>query len=145
MHSQTAQPSRTPRTRRRRLPLRALGLAAALLTITASAAAQQPAPEHRLQWHWRRFATWEYVATAGVAAGALYLSFGTEQSEQARWKSPVWFEASARDWLRFEGASQRENASLVSDYLGFATQAWAYLDTSVVPLATDRGNLDVSC
>ena len=71
-----------------------------LLAVPAGGAPVDPVsadPEHRLEWHFRRFTLWEYVATAAVAAGALYLELGTEQPETARWKSPVWFDASVRE------------------------------------------------
>lgn len=131
--------------------VRVFGAAALLCSTFASPAhaadAEPVAPEisqHRLTWHWRRVALWEYLATAAVGASAVYVELRTEQPTQAKWKSPVWFDSQARDTLRLSSSEGREKASASSDYLSFGTQVWSYVDASIVPLVSDDWNLDVA-
>lgn len=126
---------------RRRL---ALGLALGLGSLTHPAHAEPADGGHRLEWSYRRPGAWEYAGTAAVAAAAIYVELGTEQPLEAKWASTLRYEPPVRDALKLDSASAREQASKASDYLGFATQVWAYLDASLVPLLTDRGNIDVA-
>ena len=122
----------------------AAGLALSLSCLTGPVMAQTAPEQHRLEWQFRRPGAWEYVGTAAVAGAAIYVEFGTEQPLEPKWSSPLGFEPAVREAMKLDSAGAREQASLASDYLGFATQAWAYLDASLVPLLTDGGNLDVA-
>lgn len=124
--------------------VRSLALALSLAGLSEPAAAEPAADARRLEWSFRRPGAWEYAGTAAVAAAAIYIEFGTEQPLEPKWASTLGYEPPVRDALKFDSASGREQASMLSDYLGFATQVWAYLDASLVPLLTDGGNLDVA-
>lgn len=122
----------------------ALGFALGLGCLAEPAAAAPADDEHRLEWGYRRPGAWEYAGTAAVAAAAITVEFGTEQPLEPKRSSTLGFEPPVREALKLDSSGAREQASLASDYLGFATQAWAYLDASLVPLLTDAGNLDVA-
>jgi len=122
----------------------AAGLALGLSCLTPPALAQTAPDRHRLEWQFRRPGAWEYVGTAAVAGAAIYVELGTEQPLEPKWSSTLGFEPAVREAMKLDSAGARERASLASDYLGLATQAWAYLDASLVPLLTDGGNLDVA-
>ncbi|HEY6725846.1 MAG TPA: phosphatase PAP2 family protein [Polyangiaceae bacterium] len=118
--------------------------AAAEPAAAAPAAAAPASDTRRLNWRYRRPGGWEYAATASVAVAAIYVEFATEQPLEPKWSSTLAYEPPVRDALKLDSASAREQASRLSDYLGLATQAWAYLDASLVPLLSDGGNLDVA-
>lgn len=118
----------------------ALGLG----SLSQPAQAEPAGSDHRLDWGFRRPGVWEYAGTAAVAGAAIYVELATEQPLAPKWSSTLSFEPPVREAMKLDSPSARERASEVSDYLGFATQAWAYLDATLVPLLTDGGNLDVA-
>lgn len=121
-----------------------LGCLAGVWLAPGQAEAAPQTTGQRLEWQWRRFPGWQYATTGALGATALYLSFATENPEEPKWRGPVWFDATIERSWTLDSARAREGASLISDYLGFGTQLWAYVDSALVPVIADRGNFDVA-
>lgn len=102
------------------------------------------ASDDRLVWRWRRPGTWEYAASGALGVAALAVQLYATQPEKPRWVRPVWFDTSVHDVMTSKSRQTRERTSLYSDYMGLGTQVWAYVDSVVVPLATDGANIDVA-
>src|SRR5262249_25013432 len=122
-------------------------VAAALLasTVRARAEARDEAENHRLGWDYPRFRTSEYVASGLVSAAGLYVQFGTAALPIGKRSNGILFDNRIRSALRSTDPSTRTRAGTTSDYLWWTTQSFPIVvDSLIVPLAFDRGNVDVA-
>jgi membrane-associated phospholipid phosphatase len=101
--------------------------------------------EHRLNWTFPRFRLWQYASSAAISGANLYLQYGTGAFPDSSWNSPILFDEPARDGLGAKTQEGRDRAAVVSDYMWHTTQYYTVIvDSIIVPLATDRLNIDVT-
>jgi membrane-associated phospholipid phosphatase len=125
------------------------GTAFVFAALTPGAAQAQAQPgnepeEHRLVWRWARFNTFDYFSTAALGLTFLLIEVETETPVEANWRGPILFDDAVRDALVSETRDGRDANAIASDYLALGTLVLNTFDSVVVPLALDRGNIDVA-
>ena len=128
---------------------------AGLIVLAAPCAADEearaPAPpdpeaaEHRLNWHFPRFRSWQYVAVGVQTAANLTIEFTDFPSRDETWRSPLPLDVEVRDALVASTHERQEHAATVSDVMWWTTQFYTVVvDSLIVPLAFDDLNTDVA-
>lgn len=122
-------------------------LAAALVAVTGSSRAE-PAPnegDHRIVWDYPRFRPWEYTASIGVLGTAVYIeSVAKDFSPVNNWHG-ILFDDAVRNAFHSSDADTRNRVAKISDYMWNATQYYPVLiDSLLVPIVFDKGNIDVA-
>ena len=104
-----------------------------------------PAPEHRLNWNFPRFRTWQYVAIGVQTAANLTVEFTDFPSRGETWRSPLPLDLPVRRALVAPTHESQERWASVSDVMWWTTQFYTVVvDSLLVPLAFDDFNTDVA-
>jgi membrane-associated phospholipid phosphatase len=110
----------------------------------AAQAAARP-DEHRLQWRFPRFRTWQYVAIGVQTAANLTVELTEFPSRAETWRSALPLDVPVREALVASTEDGRNRAAVASDVLWWSTQFYTVVvDSLLVPLAFDNFNTDVA-
>lgn len=86
----------------------------------------------------------DYAATLALGSASLLVPSWVESPQQARWRGPVLFDASARGVLRLGSAKSRGTAATLSDALVYATLVHNVWVDDIVVVAGGDHNPDVA-
>jgi membrane-associated phospholipid phosphatase len=125
--------------------LLALAVMFGALLAPARVEAVEAASAHRLNWSYPRFRAWQYAGSAAVSATNLFIESTAGEYPDGRVRRTLQLDDWTRGALRIESASGRRKAATVSDYMWHTTQYYTVIvDSLIVPLVFDRGNIDVA-
>jgi membrane-associated phospholipid phosphatase len=102
--------------------------------------------DHRLIWRkaWPRFRVIEYGITAALLLELALLEFRAKIRDSPNWTGGVLFDDAIRDGVRLESREGRETAGDIADPITLGLQIYPLVESIVLPLATDRFNVDVA-
>jgi membrane-associated phospholipid phosphatase len=127
----------------------ALGLALGFPGAALAEEAAQPEPpehRHRLEFApaFRRFELADYIGTALVAAAGVVVQFAVHDPIKPRWTGPILFDEAARRAMVASTPDGRNQAIVISNIFWYTPTILPYVESILLPLATDRGNWDVA-
>jgi membrane-associated phospholipid phosphatase len=102
--------------------------------------------DHRLIWRkaWPRFRVIEFGVTAALLFELAMLEFRAKVRDSPNWTGGVLFDDAIRDGMRLESREGRETAGDIADPITLGLQIYPLVESIVLPLATDRFNVDVA-
>ncbi len=108
-------------------------IAALTLALAGSNAgpARAESDASEVEWRWREFQTWEYVATTVTLGGAIALRFGTQQPE-ADWTGGILFDDWVRERARLDDPDNRRLVDKTADAILYGGFAYRILDSALV-------------
>lgn len=115
-----------------------------LAPVAARVAA--PEPPHRLRFDedFRPAGIVDVAITSVLVGTWLGLQLGVDLAEEPSWTDVPGIDRGARDALVANSPAGRTSAALWSEVLWLGPMIWAGVDSTVVPLATDRLNGEVA-
>lgn len=111
--------------------------------IPPSLTPQQPEEPKKYPWRYHRFDTLDVIVTLVGGAGFMYVHFGVDAPQEARWSSTALLDDDARDWFVADSREGRDRADTISDVLWYTPMALPWLDLAF-PLFADDWNLDTA-
>lgn len=102
-----------------------------VLGLAGEAAATQRDSDE-IDWHWRRFAAWEYGATAAALGGAFALRFAAP-SPNGDWKGGILFDDDVHERTAIENVHTRRTMVSVTDAMYLGSMAYRLVDSALVP------------
>ncbi len=109
-----------------------------------STSSQAPSERaHRLNWTFPRFRLWQYISSATISVSGYVIERSVTMPDGS-WNNGILFDSPLRSWLAADTVDGRANAARISDRIWYATQYFPVLDSIIVPLASDRLNVDVA-
>ena len=94
-------------------------------------------------WRYHRFDTIDAAVTLTGAAGFLYVHFGVDAPQEAKWTSTTSVDDKVRSWLVADSREGRDRADTTSDMLWYLPMTLPWLDLAF-PLLVDDWNLDTA-
>lgn len=139
----------------------AIIVASSLVTVPALAAEEQPRTddeekatqadpppkkERRLQWQssWRRFHPVQYALTGSMLATYTYMELKTPTRDKVNVRGTLFIDRRVRRAIVAPTPAQRNRADKASNFMTVFPQVMAYLDAGLVPLVSDRFNIDMA-
>lgn len=103
-------------------------------------------PRHRLvyQKHWRRFELVDYLTSVTIGAAFLYVHFYADPPPEPKWTGPILFDRPVRNALVGGSRDARNKAGVVSDVFWYVPLLTPFFESALVPLFSDRLNVDVA-
>jgi membrane-associated phospholipid phosphatase len=92
----------------------------------------QPARGAAIEWRWRTFQPWEYVATAAALGGGFYLRF-IAPPRDANWTGGILFDDWVRDRVAIQDVPVRNVATRATDVMFYGAMTYRLVDSVFVP------------
>jgi membrane-associated phospholipid phosphatase len=103
-----------------------------LTQVPPARSESRPPRDESIEWRWRTFQPWEYVATTAALGGGFYLRFVASPRE-ANWTGGILFDDWIRDRVAIQGVPVRNIATRVTDVMFYGAMTYRFVDAVLVP------------